>query len=195
MADDTQVQSVLGDPVAVTPPYVTVTSPATATAPAEPAVTPVIVESAPAETVTVPETQTGTIQTPEPVVTTTDAEIPTEVPTPSTPPVTPMESVTPQATATPRAPQQNTVATPPLITHVDPRSFLSKALSSIQFRKKAKLEKIMKLAQEKKSITNDQVEKLLHVSDATAQRYLSALVKQGRLKQIGVRGSTHYELI
>lgn len=77
----------------------------------------------------------------------------------------------------------------------NPRSLLAKALSALQFRKTAKLEKIMKMAQTKKTITNDQVEKLLHVSDATATRYLSALVKQGKLKQIGVRGSTHYEII
>lgn len=80
---------------------------------------------------------------------------------------------------------------PPIVP--SPKSFLSKALEAIQFRKKAKLEKIMKLAQERRSITNDQVEKLLHVSDATATRYLSELVKQRRLKQSGIRGSARYE--
>ncbi len=48
--------------------------------------------------------------------------------------------------------------------------------------------------QEKKSITNDQVEKLLHVSDATATRYLAQLVKDGKLKRIGKDGSSRYEL-
>lgn len=73
------------------------------------------------------------------------------------------------------------------------RSFLAKALEKIQFRKKAKLEKILKFAQDKKSITNDQVEKLLHVSDATATRYLSELVKQNKLKRTGLPQNPRYE--
>ncbi|OHB25201.1 MAG: hypothetical protein A2542_02250 [Parcubacteria group bacterium RIFOXYD2_FULL_52_8] len=58
-----------------------------------------------------------------------------------------------------------------------------------------KLDKIMELAREKKTIRNDDIEKLLHVSDSTAQRYLGALVKQGKLRRVGNRGSAHYELI
>lgn len=75
----------------------------------------------------------------------------------------------------------------------NPRSFLTKALEKIQFRKRAKLEKIVKLANEKKSITNDQVEKLLHVSDATASRHLLQLVKEGKLKKVGPDGRARYE--
>src|SRR3989344_2784348 len=37
-------------------------------------------------------------------------------------------------------------------------------------------------------ITNDEVEKFLHVSDATATRYLSILEKEGRIKQNGKTG-------
>ena len=76
-----------------------------------------------------------------------------------------------------------------------PKSFLAKALESIQFRKKAKLEKIMKLANEKKVVTNDDVEKLIRVSDATATRYLNTLVKQNKLKVSGNRRSAQYEPI
>jgi len=57
-----------------------------------------------------------------------------------------------------------------------------------------KLDKIMEFIREKKTIRND-VEKILHVSDSTAQRYLGALVKQGKLRKLGSRGSTHYELV
>jgi len=32
-------------------------------------------------------------------------------------------------------------------------------------------------------ITNDEVEKFLHVSDATAERYLNILEKEGKIKQ------------
>ncbi len=75
----------------------------------------------------------------------------------------------------------------------NPRSFLQKALAAIQFRKRAKLEKIIKFAVLKGSATNDQIEKLLHVSDATATRYLSQLVKEGRLKRTGPDGNARYE--
>ena len=37
-------------------------------------------------------------------------------------------------------------------------------------------------------IGDDEVEKLLHVSDATATRYLSELEKEGKIKQVGKTG-------
>ena len=76
---------------------------------------------------------------------------------------------------------------------LDTKSLLARALEAIQVRKRAKLEKIMKLAMAKRSITNDQVEKLLHVSDATATRYLAELVRQGRLKRTGSKETARYE--
>lgn len=63
------------------------------------------------------------------------------------------------------------------------RELLAKARVSIQDRKRKKRDKIMLALNTKNKITNDEVEKLLHVSDATATRYLSALVKEGKLKQ------------
>ena len=62
------------------------------------------------------------------------------------------------------------------------------ARNAIQFRKRKKLNKIMSLFLEKSKITNDEVEKLLHVSDATATRYLSQLEKEGKIKQSGKTG-------
>src|SRR3989338_5615675 len=50
------------------------------------------------------------------------------------------------------------------------------------------LEKVMVMAREKGEIANDDVEKGLGVSDATAQRYLQELEVQGKLVQIGTRG-------
>ncbi|GEM_PF-642631 len=50
------------------------------------------------------------------------------------------------------------------------------------------LEKVMVMAREKGEIANDDVEKGLGVSDATAQRYLQELELQGKLVQIGTRG-------
>ncbi|MDO8552614.1 MAG: winged helix-turn-helix transcriptional regulator [bacterium] len=68
------------------------------------------------------------------------------------------------------------------------RDVLSKARATIQSRKKIKLEKIMTELEKKGKVTNDEVEKLLHVSDATATRYLSALEKDGKIKQVGKTG-------
>lgn len=96
-------------------------------------------------------------------------------------------SPTPEPTPPPASQPTVIIQTP------DPRPFLAKALEKIRFRKRVKLEKVVKLAGEKKSITNDQVEKLLRVSDATATRYLSQLVKDGRLQKIGNYGSSRYE--
>ena len=71
-------------------------------------------------------------------------------------------------------------------------SLRDKALSAIQFRRQARLEKIMALAEKKGSIGNDDVEKLLRVSDSTATRYLFALVRDGKLKQTGVPQAQRY---
>jgi predicted HTH transcriptional regulator len=67
------------------------------------------------------------------------------------------------------------------------------ALEKIRFRKRAKLDKILVLAAKKHSIKNDDVEKLLHVSDSTAQRYLNQLVQEGRLKRLGAPKHATYE--
>jgi len=63
-----------------------------------------------------------------------------------------------------------------------------KARVMIQDRKRKKRDKIMQLFTTKPKITNDEVEKLLHVSDATATRYLSALEKENKIKQVGKTG-------
>src|SRR3989344_5150933 len=73
-------------------------------------------------------------------------------------------------------------------------SLRDKALNAIQFRRQARLEKIMALAAKKKSIGNDDVEKLLHVSDATVSRYLSALVQEGKLNRTGSAKAIRYSL-
>ncbi len=68
------------------------------------------------------------------------------------------------------------------------REILAKAQQVIQFRKRKKLDKIISLFLQKSKITNDEVEKFLHVSDATATRYLSQLEKEGKIKQNGKTG-------
>ena len=66
---------------------------------------------------------------------------------------------------------------------------MNKARVAIQDRKRKKRDKIMQALNTRNKITNDEVEKLLHVSDATATRYLSALEKEGKIRQVGRTGA------
>ncbi len=68
------------------------------------------------------------------------------------------------------------------------RELLVKARNMIQFRKRKKLDRVMTLFLKKSKITNDEVREFLHVSDATAERYLNALEKENRIKQVGKTG-------
>jgi hypothetical protein len=89
-------------------------------------------------------------------------------------------------TQTPQMP-----ANEPFVTEQNPsflRRLLLKAQESIQFRKRKKLDKIMSMFETKSKITNDEVEKLLHVSDATATRYLTILKQENKIKQEGKTG-------
>lgn len=61
----------------------------------------------------------------------------------------------------------------------------AKAHQATQARKRNKLDRIMGLFAKQASITNDDAEKLLHISDATASRYLGILEKEGKVKQVG----------
>lgn len=69
------------------------------------------------------------------------------------------------------------------------RDLLVKARAKIQTKKQQKLEKIMTLFDTKEKITNDDVEKFLHCSDATALRYLKELVRQGKIQRVGTTGA------
>lgn len=68
------------------------------------------------------------------------------------------------------------------------RDLLNKARFAIQTRKRVKLDRIMTLFALLPNITNDEVEKFLHVSDATATRYLEILEKENKIKQTGKTG-------
>ena len=57
-------------------------------------------------------------------------------------------------------------------------------------------DKILVFLESNKKITNNDVEKLCKVSNATAERYLDELEKDGKIKQIGTEGrSVHYLLV
>ena len=56
--------------------------------------------------------------------------------------------------------------------------------------------RILELLDEKGKIANDDVEKALGVSDATATRYLNELEKEGRIRQVGSTGRfVYYEKV
>lgn len=73
------------------------------------------------------------------------------------------------------------------------RELLDKALVALDFRKQKRFEKIMTLAQKKGSINNDDTQKFLRVSDATASRYLGALARQGKLNRVGKGKATVFK--
>src|SRR3989344_9067772 len=165
--------------------------------PAEVIAEPPVTAAPPVSTDTVPALSAGAEAsiTPPTLASDSPADTPAEIPAPEHTNI--LEnvgmSVEPHAsdqTATPHVPDN--ASTPvPLPTEPSAPAVVSayaallslrdKALSAIQFRRQARLEKIMALATKKKSIGNDDVEKLLHVSDATVSRYLSALVQEGKL--------------
>lgn len=57
-------------------------------------------------------------------------------------------------------------------------------------------QKILKFFESRERVANNDVEKLLGVSDATATRYLDELEKQGEIRQVGKEGRfVYYERI
>jgi hypothetical protein len=75
------------------------------------------------------------------------------------------------------------------------RTLLAKAQAKIQSNKLKKLDKIILFAQKKKIIANEDVQKLLHVSSATATRYMVKLVQQDRLARVGNPRDAKYQFI
>ena len=140
-------------------------------------------------------------------------EVPAPSAEPTTPPETPLapteavpvpetaQSTTPTAQIPPNEPiatESEPIETPeppsaaaPVQTGIlhSARDLLNKARVAIQDRKRKKRDKIMQALTTKTKITNDEVEKLLYVSDATATRYLSALEKEGKIRQVGKTGT------
>jgi len=83
----------------------------------------------------------------------------------------------------------STEAMPPVVSSFNHmRKLQVKEQLAIKNKKRKKLDLVMTLFLKKSKITNDEVEKFLHVSDATATRYLSILEKEGKIKQSGKTG-------
>ena len=184
------------DPVVVDTPTIEPPQAKTAQAPTEPISTPPVTPqtepvSEPIEIL--PETGTAQMGRNEPLPELTPESVPQgavapEVTTPTPPQIqqgTAQPEQIPPPVTEPKPAQAPVIATIPqnIIGLI-----LTKARVVIQLRKQKKLAKIMGLFAKQTSITNDQVEKLLHVSDATATRYLSELEKRGKLTQRGMTG-------
>ena len=61
-------------------------------------------------------------------------------------------------------------------------------------KKSKHLEKVMELAKNSQNISNEDIQRLLHVSQSTATNYLSYLSRNGMLKKEGIRGGTKYSI-
>lgn len=75
--------------------------------------------------------------------------------------------------------------------------YLARKQTPLPFSQKSKRkEEILEQLQTTSKIRNDDIEKLLKVSDATATRYLQELENEGKIKQVGKTGkSVYYEKI
>ncbi len=129
----------------------------------------------------IPQTPSSPASDPQPVETPVVTEPLVQAPQPQETPVieTPEELPQPPAAA---------AATP---LSIKDRAYA--ALEKLRFNKRAKLDKVVALAAKKRSIKNDDVEKLLRVSDSTAQRYLNQLMKEGKLRRVGSPKQPTYE--
>ncbi len=65
-----------------------------------------------------------------------------------------------------------------------------------QAKKKAEnKERILEFLRENEKVVNNDIEKLLGVSDATATRYLDELEKEQKVRQIGKTGNAVYYIL
>lgn len=120
--------------------------------------------------VDVPEVSPQPVNDPPPAETPAAPEPVIEPPQPEEAPVVESPKEVPPPTQVSHA---------PTILTIKDRAYA--AFEKIRFNKRRKLDKIVALAKEKGRIKNDDVEKLLRVSDSTAARYLKQLVLEARL--------------
>ena len=79
-----------------------------------------------------------------------------------------------------------------LVYKINTFSSLDKANAARLKKKEEAKEKVLELLNKQGKITNDEVEKMLGVSDSTAQRYLQELVKEGEITQQGEKKGIFY---
>ena len=169
----------------------------------EPVLTPSVSEPvAEPESAQVEEAPVEPAQTSEPATNSTEAPVSTPVspeapPTQSEPVQTnssqPASSQPASAPLTPQTSQSQLPAQPDQTSFI--RTLLAKANEKLHSNRQKKLDTLMRFASTKKKITNDEVQKLLRISDKTAERYLSRLVKEGKLQRFGSTRDVSYGLL
>ncbi len=135
------------------------------------------------------ETEPISAQPPAPEI--PEAIIPAEPTKAEVTPVTEVETPSPTPTSEPVDTPAPAQVVAPVIAQTFTKSIrelFTKAQLAIQNRKRKKIDRVMTLFAKQTTITNNEVEKFLHVSDATATRYLSTLEKEGKIKQSGKTG-------
>ena len=143
-----------------------------------------------ASAITSVEDQNGGVNQPESNVPEPSNEAPISEPAQ---PVSTESAPPAPAPLTPPAPQPQSLAQQDQKGFI--RALLAKAQAKIQFNKQKKLDKITLFAEKKKIIANEDIQLLLHVSSATATRYLVKLVQQGRLARTGNPRDAKYQFL
>lgn len=129
---------------------------------------------------------------PTPAVETPPTPAPAEpapvAPEPESPPAVEPPAPVPQPPTPP--------PTPPVVPNItnDLPAKREKAKAAKAQKTAQRIETILKFATKRKHITNDDVQKLLRISDATATRYLARLVKEGKLTKTGNRRAAIYRI-
>ncbi len=126
---------------------------------------------------------------------TSEAVQPTSAPSAPTPPTSPAPQ--PQSSAqSPQAPIPATPQTEPISGESAAfRNIQARGRSKIQTNRQEKLDKLIQFAQKKQIIENEEIQKLLRISSATATRYLEDLVKEGRMVSEGLPRHAKYRFI
>lgn len=152
-----------------------------------------VIAPAPAPEVAVPETLPENVSPIEPVVESpsTPAEVSQQSLAESVVEPVPEPESAPSFSSPPPLPQNS--LQPAQETSI--RSRREAALEKRRANKQERLEEIVVTARKKRKITNNDVQLLLGVSDATATNYLNQLVLAARLKRVGVAGHAYYEPI
>jgi hypothetical protein len=91
----------------------------------------------------------------------------------------------PEPTPTPTSADD---ATLPLFSLASLHLLLKKAQVALRERKQKRIDSIMNLFEANQTLTSKSVSRHVHVSQSTAQRYLSLLERQGKVRQIGKTG-------
>ena len=112
---------------------------------------------------------------------------------------TPPTSSAPQPQSSAQSPQASIPAMPqpePISSESAAfRDIQARGRSKIQTNRQEKIDKLIEFAQKKQIIDNEEIQILLHVSSATATRYLEDLVKEGRLVSEGSPRHAKYKFI